>query len=158
VRDGLAALPFTPERLVMSFHGMPTATLKKGDPYHCQCRKTARLVADALGMADQLEVTFQSRFGPAEWLQPYTEPRLVELAAAGVKRVAIVCPGFSADCLETLEEIAIEARDAFLEAGGTDYAYLPCLNDSAAGMAMLESLIAQELEGWVALEAVGTGV
>jgi ferrochelatase len=158
IRDSLAALPFEPERLVMSFHGMPTSTLMKGDPYHCQCRKTARLVADALGLADRLEVTFQSRFGPAEWLQPYTEPRLVELAERGVKRVAIVCPGFSADCLETLEEIALEARDAFLEAGGTDYAYLPCLNDGAIGMEMLERLILEELGGWVALEAAPAAV
>jgi ferrochelatase len=158
IEEQLRALPFEPERLVLSFHGMPTATLLKGDPYHCQCRKTARLVADAIGMADRLEVTFQSRFGPAEWLQPYTEPRLVALAQSGVRRVAIACPGFSADCLETLEEIALEARDAFLEAGGTDYAYLPCLNDSRAGMSMLERLVSQELEGWVSLEAVETPV
>jgi ferrochelatase len=158
IRDGLSGLSFVPERLVMSFHGMPTSTLMKGDPYHCQCRKTARLVADALGMADRVDVTFQSRFGPAEWLQPYTEPHLVELAQKGLRRIAIVCPGFSADCLETLEEIAMEAREAFLEAGGTDYAYLPCLNDGETGMAMLESLIGQELRGWVSLEAVESRV
>lgn len=148
----LAALPFEPERLVMSFHGMPVTTLTKGDPYHCQCRKTARLLGEALGLPERVEVTFQSRFGPAEWLQPYTEPRLLELAAAGVKRVAILCPGFSADCLETLEEIAIEARDAFLAAGGTDYAYLPCLNDSEVGLQMLRDLLAADLGGWVALD------
>ncbi|MFQ3666303.1 MAG: ferrochelatase, partial [Sphingomonadaceae bacterium] len=153
-RAMLEALPFEPQRLVMSFHGMPVATLAKGDPYHCQCRKTARLLGEALGMSDRVEVTFQSRFGPAEWLQPYTEPRLLELAKEGVQRVAILCPGFSADCLETLEEIAIEARDAFLAAGGTDYAYLPCLNASAEGIAMLEALLAQELSGWVELEGV----
>ncbi|WP_448581885.1 ferrochelatase [Thermaurantiacus sp.] len=152
VRAQLAELPFTPERLVMSFHGMPVSTLMKGDPYHCQCRKTARLLGQALGLADRVEVTFQSRFGPAEWLQPYTEPRLLALAQAGVRRVAVTCPGFSADCLETLEEIAIEARDSFLAAGGTDYAYLPCLNASPAGIDMLDSLIRQELSGWTALE------
>jgi ferrochelatase len=154
IRDGLAALPFVPERLVLSFHGMPVATLLKGDPYHCQCRKTARLLAEALAMEDRLEVSFQSRFGPAEWLQPYTEARLRELAAAGVTRVAVASPGFSADCLETLEEIAIEGRDLFLAAGGTDYAYLPCLNAGAAGMDMLETLVRRELSGWLALEGV----
>ncbi len=153
-RAQLAALPFVPERLVMSFHGMPVSTLVKGDPYHCQCRKTARLLGEALGMADRVEVTFQSRFGRAEWFQPYTEPRLLELAAAGVRRVAVTCPGFSADCLETLEEIAIEAREAFLAAGGTDYAYLPCLNATDQGIAMLEGLLRQELLGWVPLEEV----
>jgi ferrochelatase len=102
-----------------------------------------------------VEVTFQSRFGPAEWLQPYTEPRLLELAGQGVKRVAVLCPGFSADCLETLEEIAIEARDAFLAAGGADYAYLPCLNTSDEGNAMLRTLLAEDLGGWVALDAPG---
>lgn len=151
----LATLDFVPERVVMSFHGMPQTTLMKGDPYHCQCQKTARLLAEALGVSDRLEVTFQSRFGPAEWLQPYTEPRLIELAAAGVKRVAILCPGFSADCLETLEEIAIEARDAFLAAGGTHYAYLPCLNAGAEGVAMLRALVAENLGGWVPLEGGG---
>ncbi len=151
-RAQLAALAFEPERLVMSFHGMPVTTLMKGDPYHCQCRKTARLLGEALGMGDRVEVTFQSRFGPAEWLQPYTEPRLLELAGAGVKRVAIMCPGFSADCLETLEEIAMEARDAFLAAGGTDYAYLPCLNATPEGIDMLTVLVRQELSGWVQLE------
>lgn len=154
IRSQLEALPFVPERLVMSFHGMPVSTLMKGDPYHCQCRKTARLLGEALGLADRVEVTFQSRFGPAEWLQPYTEPRLLELAAAGVRRVAVVCPGFSADCLETLEEIAIEAREAFLAAGGTDYAYLPCLNARPRGIDMLETLIRQELSGWVPLDGV----
>lgn len=158
VEAALAALPFAPERLVMSFHGMPATTLTKGDPYHCQCQKTARLLGEALGLADRVEVTFQSRFGPAEWLQPYTEPRLLELAASGVKRVAVLCPGFSADCLETLEEIAIEARDAFLAAGGTDYAYLPCLNDSEEGLAMLRDLLAADLGGWVALEGHAAGV
>ena len=154
----LAGLPFAPERIVMSFHGMPVTTLTKGDPYHCQCRKTARLLGEALGLADRVDVTFQSRFGPAEWLQPYTEPHLLELAARGVRKVAILCPGFSADCLETLEEIAIEARDAFLAAGGTDYAYLPCLNAGPEGLAMLRTLVAQDLGGWVRLDAGGGAV
>ncbi len=147
---GLAGLDFEPERLVLSFHGMPRRTLELGDPYHCQCQKTARLVGEALGLPrERLVVTFQSRFGPAEWLQPYTEPTLIGLARAGITRVAIACPGFAADCLETLEEIAIEARDAFLGAGGTHYAYLPCLNDSPAGMDMLRRILGQELAGWV---------
>ncbi len=154
LREGLEALSFEPERLVLSFHGMPVSTLLKGDPYHCQCRKTARLLAEALGMADRVEVTFQSRFGPAEWLQPYTEARLRELAGSGVRRVAVASPGFSADCLETLEEIAIGGREVFLGAGGTHYAYLPCLNAGEAGMAMLEALVRRELSGWVALEGV----
>lgn len=148
-RRDLDALDFVPQRVVMSFHGMPQATLLKGDPYHCQCRKTARLLAAALGLEDRYDVTFQSRFGPAEWLQPYTEPHLVQLAGAGVRRVAVICPGFSADCLETLEEIAIEAREAFLKAGGEAYAYLPCLNASPEGLGMLKTLVAENLAGWV---------
>ncbi|MFN3590761.1 MAG: ferrochelatase [Thermaurantiacus sp.] len=150
-QQGIGRLDFVPERLVLSFHGMPRRTLDLGDPYHCHCQKTARLVAEAMGMErDRLVVTFQSRFGPAEWLQPYTEPALVGLAKGGVTKVAIACPGFSADCLETLEEIAIEARDAFLAAGGSHYAYLPCLNDSAEGLEMLRSMLEGELAGWLA--------
>ncbi len=153
IRRELAGLAFAPERLILSFHGMPRRTLELGDPYHCQCRKTARLLADALDWPqERLLVTFQSRFGPAEWLQPYTEPALVGLARSGIRQVAVACPGFSADCLETLEEIAIEARDAFLAAGGTDYAYLSCLNDSPEGMAMLRAILSQELAGWVAAD------
>jgi ferrochelatase len=150
IGSGLAALDFEPERLVLSFHGMPRRTLDLGDPYHCHCQKTARLVAEAMGLdRERLVVTFQSRFGPAEWLQPYTEPALIGLARAGISKVAVACPGFSADCLETLEEIAIEARDAFLGAGGSHYAYLSCLNDSEEGIAMLGAMLEGELAGWL---------
>jgi len=137
------------ERLVMSFHGMPARTLALGDPYHCECLKTGRLLAEALGLsaADYL-VTFQSRFGRAKWLEPYTEPSLVKLASEGVKRVDLICPGFSADCLETLEEIAMEAQHAFRAAGGESFHYIPCLNDSPAGMQMLTALAERHLQGW----------
>jgi len=137
------------ERLVMSFHGMPARTLALGDPYHCECLKTGRLLAEALGLAasDYL-VTFQSRFGRAKWLEPYTEPTLLRLAGDGVKRVDLICPGFSADCLETLEEIAQEAQHAFRAAGGEAFHYIPCLNDSPAGMQMLSNLAERHLQGW----------
>ena len=143
----LAALPFTPDALVASFHGMPRRTLEMGDPYHCHCQKTARLLSDALGR--ELTVAFQSRFGPAKWLGPATDEELVRLASEGRKRVAIFAPGFSADCLETLEELAIRGRESFEAAGGIDFAYLPCLNDSVPGMAMLRHLIGRELAGWI---------
>ena len=146
LRASLAALDFEPEALIASFHGMPQRTLELGDPYHCHCRKTARLLAEALGRP--LEVAFQSRFGRAKWLEPATDKVLAALPGQGVKRVAIFAPGFAADCLETLEELAIRGRDTFLEAGGSDFAYLPCLNDSAEGMNMLRILLARELEGW----------
>ena len=149
VEEALAALPFVPDRLIASFHGMPVSTLKKGDPYHCHCQKTARLLADALGRP--VTITFQSRFGRARWLEPATDTVLAALPADGVRKVAIVAPGFSADCVETLEELAIRGRETFLAAGGTDFACLPCLNDSAAGVVMLRSILARELAGWVAL-------
>lgn len=143
----LAALDFEPDTLVASFHGMPERTLILGDPYHCQCRKTARLLSEAMGR--DLVVSFQSRFGRAKWLDPATDATLEALARAGRKRLAIFAPGFSADCLETREELAMEGRDIFLEAGGERFAYLDCLNDGIAGMAMLEALIRRELGGWV---------
>ena len=143
----LAPLDFEPEAVIASFHGMPERTLHLGDPYHCHCRKTARLLSEA--MDRELTVTFQSPFGRSKWLEPATDVTLAELGAKGVKRVAILAPGFSADCLETLEELAIRGRETFLEAGGTHFAYLPCLNDSGPGMAMLRSLIGRELEGWL---------
>jgi len=137
------------EMLVMSFHGMPARTLALGDPYHCECLKTGRLLAEALGLKpEQYRITFQSRFGKAKWLEPYTEPTLVKLAGAGLKRVDLICPGFSADCLETLEEIDQEARAAFLAAGGQAFAYIPCLNDSPAGMRALTALAERHLQGW----------
>ncbi|SFU55892.1 ferrochelatase [Polaromonas sp. YR568] len=137
------------EQLVMSFHGVPERTLKLGDPYHCECHKTARLLAHQLGLEPtQYKVTFQSRFGKAKWLEPYTEPTLVAMAQAGVKRVDVICPGFTGDCLETLEEINMEAREAFLHAGGTDFHYIPCLNDSHEWIAGLAEVAQQHLAGW----------
>lgn len=147
LREDLAKLDFEPDAIVASFHGMPKRTLELGDPYHCHCQKTARLVQEALGRP--LTVAFQSRFGPAKWLGPATDETLVELAKVGKRRVAIFAPGFSADCLETLEELAIRGRESFIEAGGTDFAYLPCLNAEAAGNKMLRNIIARELAGWI---------
>jgi len=138
-----------PERLVLSFHGVPRRTLLLGDPYHCQCLKTARLLGERLGLdKTTLAVTFQSRFGKAEWLQPYTEPTLVALAGQGVRSVSVMCPGFTADCLETLEEIAQEARAAFIEAGGTEFRYIPCLNDQHHWMVALTGIAMNHLQGW----------
>ena len=138
-----------PEQLVMSFHGVPERTLHLGDPYHCECLKTARLLAAQLGLSkDQYKITFQSRFGKAKWLQPYTEPTLVALAKAGVKRVDVVCPGFTSDCLETLEEINQEARHAYLVAGGKEFNYIPCLNDSPEWITALCDISLQHLAGW----------
>jgi ferrochelatase len=144
--EGLAGLDFEPDAIVASFHGMPKRTLMLGDPYHCQCQKTARLLSEAMGRP--LTVAFQSRFGPAEWLGPPTDQTLEELPGNGARKVVVFAPGFSADCLETLEEVAMQGRDSFIEAGGTHFAYLPCLNDSAVGIGMLEQLIGRELEGW----------
>ena len=149
VRNGVAALDFVPDLIVTSFHGMPQRTLDMGDPYHCQCLKTGRLLQEELG--SPVKVTFQSRFGRAEWLRPYTDGVLESLPGEGIKRIAVVCPGFSADCLETLEEVALEGRDTFFEHGGTHFAYLPCLNDSPGGITMLQTLLARELAGWVEL-------
>jgi protoporphyrin/coproporphyrin ferrochelatase len=136
-------------RLLMSFHGVPKRTLLAGDPYHCECQKTGRLLAEALGLepADYL-VTFQSRFGRAEWLQPYTAPTLVELARGGVARVDVICPGFTADCLETLEEIAMEGRAEFLGAGGREFNYIPCVNDSPDFITALADLVERHVHGW----------
>ena len=147
LREDLAKLDFEPDAIVASFHGMPKRTLELGDPYHCHCQKTARLVQEAL--VRPLTVAFQSRFGPAKWLGPATDDTLVELAKAGKRRVAIFAPGFSADCLETLEELAIRGRESFEEAGGTDFAYLPCLNAEPTGNKMLRNIIERELAGWV---------
>jgi ferrochelatase len=149
--DGVAALPFVPDVVLTSYHGMPELYLKRGDPYYCQCLKTTRLVREALGWPeDRIRVTFQSRFGPTEWLKPYTVNVLEELGKAK-KKVAVVAPAFSVDCIETLEEIAITGHEQFVEAGGghDDYAYIPCLNDSELGMGMLESVVRNELGGWL---------
>lgn len=137
------------DKLVMSFHGVPKRTLLLGDPYHCECHKTARLLADRLRLKpDEYIVTFQSRFGKAEWLQPYTAPTVAQLAREGVRRVDVVCPGFTSDCLETLEEISMEVRRDFEAAGGKDYHYIPCLNESPAWIAGLAEIAEQHLIGW----------
>lgn len=135
--------------LVLSFHGMPARTLALGDPYHCECRKTARLLSTRLSLRDdEVAVTFQSRFGKAKWLEPSTDATLTALARRGVRGVDVLCPGFAADCLETLEEIAIEGRKTFLEAGGETFHYLPCLNDSPHGMQALAGIALKHLQGW----------
>lgn len=137
------------QKLVVSFHGMPRRTLDRGDPYHCECHKTARLLAKRLSLSSQdVIVTFQSRFGKAPWLQPYTEPTLRQLAAAGVKRVDVICPGFVSDCIETLEEIAIEGKKAFIDAGGQQFHYIPCLNDHPEWIDALSTLVICHLQGW----------
>jgi ferrochelatase len=144
-----------PEHLVLSFHGVPERTLHLGDPYHCECQKTARLLAGRLGLdASQWTLTFQSRFGRAKWLEPATEPTLRALAAKGVRRVDVACPGFTSDCLETLEEIAQEGRVAFLQAGGKDFHHIPCLNADPAWIRALAGIAARHLEGWPTREAV----
>ena len=143
----LGALDFTPDRLLLSFHGMPQRTLELGDPYHCHCRKTARLVSEALGRP--VDVAFQSRFGRAKWLEPATDKVLAAYPAQGVKSIAIAAPGFSADCVETLEELAIRGRETFVEAGGERFVRLDCLNASEEGITMLEQLVGSELAGWV---------
>ena len=138
-----------PDHFVMSFHGVPRRTLELGDPYHCECHKTARLLATWLELEPgDYTLAFQSRFGKARWLQPYTEPTLRALAQRGVKRVDVACPGFTSDCLETLEEIAQEGRDAFLTAGGKAFHYIPCLNDDAGWIAALGTLAQRHLAGW----------
>ncbi len=149
VRASLANLDFEPEIVLASYHGIPQAYFDKGDPYFCHCAKTTRLLREALGMSEEsLLMTFQSRFGRGEWLKPYTSATLRALASRGVKRVAVLTPGFAADCLETLEEIGVENAGYFREAGGERFAAIPCLNDSADGMAVIEALARRELRGW----------
>ncbi len=138
-----------PDKLVMSFHGVPKRTLLLGDPYHCECHKTARLMAEKLGLSkEDYLVTFQSRFGKAEWLQPYTAPTLEKLAKEGVGRVDVMCPGFTSDCLETLEEIAMEAREDFLAAGGKAFHYIPCLNEDPRWIEAMAALVEGHVAGW----------
>ncbi len=150
MQKGLAALDFEPEMVIASFHGLPKEYFDKGDPYHCHCAKTTRLLRERLGWPkEKLMLTFQSRFGSAEWLQPYTDPTIEELAKKGLKRLAVICPGFSADCVETLEEIAIEAGETFHENGGEQFGVIPCLNDSDESIKMLDTIIRRELQGWV---------
>lgn len=145
----LASLPYTPEVVIASYHGIPQSYFRKGDPYHCQCLKTTRLLRQRLGWDEKrLISTFQSRFGPEEWLQPYTDKTIEELARSGVKSVAVFNPGFVSDCLETLEEIAVEAKESFLHAGGENFSHIPCLNDGAQGMSVIETIVRRELGGW----------
>ena len=143
----LASLDFMPDRLLLSFHGMPERTRRLGDPYYDQCQATARLLTERMSVA--VDVAFQSRFGRAKWLGPATDAVLQAYPGQGVRKLAIAAPGFSADCLETLEELGIRGRDQFLGAGGTRFARLDCLNDSDEGMAMLDALIRRELAGWL---------
>ena len=150
VLAGLAGLDFEPEVMLASYHGIPQSYSDKGDPYYCHCAKTTRLLREALGWSeDRLMMAFQSRFGRAEWLRPYTADTVSKLAESGVKRLAVVTPGFAADCLETLEEISVENAAYFRKAGGERFAAIPCLNDSAEGLAVLEGLARRELKGWV---------
>ena len=141
------------DKLVMSFHGVPHFTLDKGDPYHCECHKTGRLLAEAIGLTkDQYLVTFQSRFGKAKWLEPYTAPTLEKFAKGGLQRVDVVCPGFTSDCLETLEEIGMEARADFLKAGGKDFHLIPCLNERDTWIRALMLIALENLQGWLPTE------
>ncbi|MDP3321293.1 MAG: ferrochelatase [Bosea sp. (in: a-proteobacteria)] len=150
MRASLAKLDFDPEVILCSFHGMPKDYLLKGDPYHCHCAKTWRLLREELGYSpEHFRMTCQSRFGPDEWLKPYTDETVKLLATSGVKSMAIVAPGFSADCLETLEELDVENREIFLHNGGQQFAYLPCLNDSPEGIDAIEAVVRRELMGWV---------
>jgi ferrochelatase len=151
IEEELARRAFQPDVILASFHGMPEDYVQKGDPYYDQCVATARLLRERLRLDDsQFMLTFQSRFGPAEWLKPYTDMTVKALAERGVKNLAVVTPGFSADCLETLEEIAVENAHIFKSNGGGNFLAIPCLNDSPAGMAVIETLVRRELAGWIA--------
>ena len=146
----LKTLEFEPEVVIASYHGIPKPYFEKGDPYHCHCLKTTRLLRERLGWEKhRLITTFQSRFGAQEWLQPYTDKTVEKLAHDGVRRIAVVNPGFSSDCIETLDEIGREVRDEFLHAGGEKFAHIPCLNASDEAMKLIETLVRRELTGWV---------
>ncbi|MFZ1813477.1 MAG: ferrochelatase [Rhizobiaceae bacterium] len=150
IRAHVATLDFEPEKFIASYHGIPQSYFRKGDPYHCHCMKTSRLLEREMGWEKgRLVTTFQSRFGPEEWLQPYTDKTVEKLAREGVRSLAVFNPGFVADCLETLEEIAVEAGELFHEAGGENFTHIPCLNDSADGMAVIEAITRRELAGWI---------
>jgi ferrochelatase len=150
IEKHLATLDFEPEVVIASYHGIPQSYFKAGDPYHCHCQKTTRLLRERLGWEKNRLITcFQSRFGPEEWLQPYTDKTVEKLAKDGVKSIAVFNPGFVSDCLETLEEIAGEAGEIFHEAGGTNFTHIPCLNDSEEGMAVIETMVRRELGGWI---------
>jgi len=150
VERSYAKLDTKPDVLVCSYHGVPKRYLMEGDPYHCQCQKTTRLLKERLGWGDtEIMTTFQSRFGPEEWLKPYTVDAVADLARAGKKNIAVCAPAFSADCIETLEEINEEIRESFEEAGGSSFTYIPCLNDDDAHIASLSDAIADSLSGWL---------
>jgi len=150
LEEGLSELPFTPDVIIASYHGMPEDYLHKGDPYYCQCAATTRLLRARLKLGeDKLLMTFQSRFGTAEWLKPYTDATVQSLAARGVRNLVVITPGFAADCLETLEEIAIENAEVFRRAGGENFAHIPCLNDGERGMTVIRDVVMRELQGWI---------
>jgi ferrochelatase len=150
LEEGLAKLPFKPDVIVASFHGMPEEYRDKGDPYADQCAVSTRLLRARLELDEtQLMMTFQSRFGTAEWLKPYTDMTVKRLAEKGVRNLAVITPGFAADCLETLEEIAMENAHIFKTAGGENFAHIPCLNDSERGMAVIRDVVTRELQGWL---------
>jgi ferrochelatase len=150
MKTSLAKLDFEPERIIATFHGMPEKYFEKGDPYHCQCQKTSRVLREKLGVPEeQWLTTFQSRFGNDPWLQPYTDKTMESLAKSGIKKVALVAPGFSADCLETLEELDVENRHIFESNGGEKFAYLSALNDSPEGLDVIEAVARRELMGWL---------
>ncbi|MFO1115571.1 MAG: ferrochelatase [Beijerinckiaceae bacterium] len=150
IEQGQATLDFAPDVILASFHGVPQDYHLNGDPYYCHCAKTTRLLRERLGMDEaRLRMTFQSRFGPAEWLKPYTDETVKQLASEGVTKLAIVTPGFAADCLETIEEIGVENRDIFLEHGGQKFARIDCLNDSDDGLNVIEAVVRRELGGWI---------
>ena len=150
IETHLAELPWKPEKLLATFHGMPQKYLAAGDPYHCQCLKTSRLLRERLGWpAETWVTTFQSRFGTDPWLQPYTDKTVEALAKSGVKRLVMIAPGFSADCLETLEELDVENREIFTDNGGEQFSYIPCLIDSDEGMRVIEAVVRRELSGWL---------
>ncbi|PNG27739.1 ferrochelatase [Methylocella silvestris] len=150
VRAGVGALDFEPEVVLVSFHGIPKSYVEAGDPYYDQCVETWRLLRERLDFSpERCPLTFQSRFGRAEWLSPYTDETVKELARKGVRRMAVLTPGFSVDCLETISEIGVENREFFIEAGGEQFALIPCLNDSALGMKVIRHIIAREIDGWI---------
>ncbi len=150
IENHLSTLDFVPQKVIASYHGIPKSYFDKGDPYYCHCMKTSRLLVERLGWEDdRLISTFQSRFGPQEWLQPYTDKTVEQLAADGVEDIAVFNPGFVSDCLETLEEIAGEVADAFREHGGKHFGHIPCLNDKPQGMRVIESVVRHQLQGWV---------
>lgn len=146
----ISGIGFEPERILVSYHGLPVSFLEKGDPYYCHCSKTTRLLREKLGLsAEKMQIVFQSRFGRAEWLKPYTDQVIKELGDAGIKKLLIVSPSFFSDCIETLEELQLQGAELFKEHGGTDFACVPCLNDSELGINVLESLARRELSGWI---------